>query len=286
MCRLLAAETICKDRIVAAQNELAALRASLASITPSAQSAIDQTAKSECLELTQQVIIKLPREIRDTIYLYLSARDGAVIEREHYRVTQDPLTNMYSYDFERCKADRFPEHYWSKEYVSESFFQELAENHYRMSTFVFNDDAEVMKRFLTTDDLKLGILPKDLVSSVEIRIHTVRHDRGCWRSYLWGEPKSPAELREGMSGVFDLKDGAHVVVRLVTEAETEVERDERCDRAISVLLDEMQCKRMKKYKMELVIADRQEWEYEVRLREHSSAIYRAMTRGRRLSLRS
>lgn len=225
------------------------------------------------------MMTKLPREIRDTIYLYLSTRDGAVIEREHYRVTQDPLTNMYSYDFERCKADRFPEHYWNKEYVSEPFFQELAENYYRTSTFLFTDDTEVMSRFLATDDLKLGIIPRDLVASVVVRTRAFKHDRGYWRSHLWGEPKSPEELRDGLVGVFDLKAGAHVVVRLVTEAETTEDRDERCNSAISILLDAIQHKSLKKYKMELVLADRQEWEVAIELREHSRGLYTVLTQG-------
>jgi hypothetical protein len=188
---------------------------------------------------------KLPRELRDMIYLYLSTRPHETIEREHFRTTMDPLTRLYSYNFDRWKVQHFPEHYWCIDYVSGAFYRELVENYYRTSTFHFSDDAGVMKRFLTTDEMRIGIPPASLVSHVEIGLNAVSHDRGSFRAYMFGIPKSPERLKEALDGIWKLKAGARVVVRFVTEAKSKEERDGHCKAAMGTLFDEGQIGRMR-----------------------------------------
>ncbi|CAA9966129.1 Multicopy enhancer of UAS2 [Pyrenophora teres f. maculata] len=211
------------------------------------------------MELTEQVMNKLPREIRDMIYFHLSTRHDEYVEREHYRTTQDPLTKLYSYDFERWKAEHFPEYYWKRENVAEDFHQEMAENYYRTSTFVFADGPAVMKRFLTTDEMKLGVVPKDLVSNAEIKLFAVVHNGSTWRTYMKYEPKTWDQMRDELDGMLNLRHGANVVVRLVTEAGTEEERIEQRETVMAIMSDEKQMEKWKAYKTYLNPISKDGW---------------------------
>ncbi|KAI4951771.1 hypothetical protein J4E86_007187 [Alternaria arbusti] len=271
--RALSEENIRKARVAKLQEELASLEKDLANTTPTTRDAVEQVARTECQQLTNNIMTKLPREIRDMIYFHLSTRDRELIEREHFRTTLDPITRLYSYDFNRWKAQHFPAHYWNTDYVGQPFYRELVENYYRTSTFLFGDDPGVMKRFLTTDEMKLGILPKSLVSSVEIGLNAVSHDRGSFRAYMFGIPKSPERMREALDGIFDLKPGARIVIRFVTEAKTKEERDEHCKGAMAMLFDDAQVEKMKMYKVKFVVDEGQVWDLGEAMREEWMGIH-------------
>ena len=271
--RALSEENIRKARVAKLQEELASLEKDLANTTPTTRDAVEQVARTECQQLTNNIMTKLPREIRDMIYFHLSTRDRELIEREHFRTTLDPITRLYSYDFNRWKAQHFPAHYWNTDYVGQPFYRELVENYYRTSTFLFGDDPGVMKRFLTTDEMKLGILPKSLVSSVEIGLNAVSHDRGSFRAYMFGIPKSPERMREALDGIFDLKPGARIVIRFVTEAKTKEERDEHCKGAMAMLFDDAQVEKMKMYKVKFVVDEGQVWDLAEAMREEWMGIH-------------
>jgi hypothetical protein len=179
------------------------------------------------------------------IYIHLSTRHHELIEREHFRTTMDPLTRLYSYSFDRWKAQHFPEHYWNTDFVSGAFYRELVENYYRTSTFHFSDDPGVMKRFLTTDEMHTRIIPASLVSNIEIGLNAVSHDRGSFRAYMFGIPKSPERMKATLDGIWELKSGAKVVVRFVTEAKSKEERDEHCAAAMSTLFDPAQIEKIR-----------------------------------------
>ncbi|KAI4658081.1 uncharacterized protein J4E79_007062 [Alternaria viburni] len=269
----LSEENIRKARVAKLQEELANLEKDLANTTPTTRDAVEQVARTECQQLTNNIMTKLPREIRDMIYFHLSTRDRELIEREHFRTTLDPVTRLYSYDFNRWKAQHFPAHYWNTDYVGQPFYRELVENYYRTSTFLFGDDPGVMKRFLTTDEMKLGILPKSLVSSVEIGLNAVSHDRGSFRAYMFGIPKSPERMREALDGIFELKPGAKIVIRFVTEAKTKEERDEHCKGAMAMLFDDTQVEKMKMYKVKFVVDEGQVWDLAEAMREEWMGIH-------------
>jgi len=271
--RALSEENIRKARVAKLQEELASLEKDLANTTPTTREAVEQVARTECQQLTNNIMTKLPREIRDMIYFHLSTRDRELIEREHFRTTLDPLTRLYSYDFDRWKAQHFPAHYWNTDYVGQPFYRELVENYYRTSTFLFGDDPGVMKRFLTTDEMKLGIPPKALVSSVEIGLNAVSHDRGSFRAYMFGIPKSPERMREALDGIFELKPGAKIVIRFVTEAKTKEERDEHCKGAMAMLFDDTQVEKMKMYKVKFVVDEGQVWDLAEAMREEWMGIH-------------
>ncbi|USP79571.1 uncharacterized protein yc1106_06845 [Curvularia clavata] len=258
--RAISEENVRKARVEALRQELAVLESDLASTTVTTQDAIEQLAKAKCLELSNCIVRKLPREVRDMIYQYISTRDSESIEREHFRTTLDPLTRLYSYDFERWKKQHFPEHYWNPEYVSKPLYAELVENYYRTSTFVFSDDAGVMKRFLTTDEMRLGLLPRNLVAKVEIELKAISHDRGSFRAYMFGVPKSPERMREALDGLFELKAGARVLIKFITEAKTEEEREEHCRGAMETLFDPKQREKMAMYKIKFVVDGGRSWD--------------------------
>ncbi|KAI4624518.1 hypothetical protein J4E83_004193 [Alternaria metachromatica] len=269
----LSEENIRKARVAKLQEELASLKKDLANTTPTTRDAVEQVAWTECQQLTNNIMTKLPREIRDMIYFHLSTRDRELIEREHFRTTLDPITRLYSYDFNRWKAQHFPAHYWNTDYVGQPFYRELVENYYRTSTFLFGDDPGVMKRFLITDEMKLGIPPKALVSSVEIGLNAVSHDRGSFRAYMFGIPKSPERMREALDGIFELKPGAKIVIRFVTEAKTKEERDEHCKGAMAMLFDDAQVEKMKMYKVKFVVDEGQVWDLAEAMREEWMGIH-------------
>ncbi|KAI4908356.1 hypothetical protein J4E90_008981 [Alternaria incomplexa] len=269
----LSEENIRKARVAKLQEELASLEKDLANTTPTTRDAVEQVARTECQQLTNNIMTKLPREIRDMIYFHLSTRDRELIEREHFRTTLDPITRLYSYDFNRWKAQHFPAHYWNTDYVGQPFYRELVENYYRTSTFLFGDDPGVMKRFLTTDEMKLGIPPKALLSSVEIGLNAVSHDRGSFRAYMFGIPKSPERMREALDGIFELKPGAKIVIRFVTEAKTKEERDEHCKGAMAMLFDDTQVEKMKMYKVKFVVDEGQVWDLAEAMREEWMGIH-------------
>ena len=271
--RALSEENIRKARVAKLQEELANLEKDLANTTPTTRDAVEQVARTECQQLTNNIMTRLPREIRDMIYFHLSTRDRELIEREHFRTTLDPITRLYSYDFNRWKAQHFPAHYWNTEYVGQPFYRELVENYYRTSTFLFGDDPGVMKRFLTTDEMKLGIPPKALVSSVEIGLNAVSHDRGSFRAYMFGIPKSPERMREALDGIFELKPGAKIVIRFVTEAKTKEERDEHCKGAMAMLFDDAQVEKMKMYKVKFVVDEGQVWDLAEAMRDEWMGIH-------------
>jgi len=271
--RALSEENIRKARVAKLQEELANLERDLASTTPTTRDAVEQVARTECQQLTNNIMTKLPREIRDMIYFHLSTRDRELIEREHFRTTLDPITRLYSYDFNRWKAQHFPAHYWNTDYVGQPFYRELVENYYRTSTFLFGDDPGVMKRFLTTDEMKLDIPPKALVSSVEIGLNAVSHDRGSFRAYMFGIPKSPERMREALDGIFELKPGAKIVIRFVTETKTKEERDEHCKGAMAMLFDDAQVEKMKMYKVKFVVDEGQVWDLAEAMREEWMGIH-------------
>ncbi|KAG9187319.1 hypothetical protein G6011_05190 [Alternaria panax] len=271
--RALSEENICKARVTALRQELALLEKDLASTTPTTQDAVEQLAKTECQQLTNNVMTKLPREVRDMIYFHLSTRDRELIEREHFRTTLDPLTRLYSYDFERWKAQHFTAHYWNPDYVSQTFYRELIENYYRTSTFLFGEDPGVMRRFLHADEMRLGIPPKAFVSSIEIGLNAVSHDRGSFRAYMFGIPTSPERMREALDGILELRPGARIVIRFVTEAKTKAERDEHCKAAMTTLFDEAQVEKLRMYKVKFVVDEGQVWDLAEAMTDEWKAIH-------------
>lgn len=70
---------------------------------------------------------------------------------------------------------------------------------------------------------------------------------------MFGIPKSLERIQEALDSIFKLRPGARIVIRFVTEAKTQRERDEHCKGAMTMLFDEAQVEKIKMYKVNLVV---------------------------------
>ena len=159
--------------------------------------------------------------------------------------------------------NHFPEHFWSTEYVDSGFLRELSENYYRTSTFVFGDGKGLISKFLNTDQLGLGIPPKELVSKIEVHLVAITHDRGSFRAYIFGVPKSPERLQAALEGLMELKSGSNVCIQFSTEAKCANERKGLFFGAVPVLFSRMQVAVLAGYRLKFVL----DQEYEFRLED-------------------
>ena len=205
-------------------------------------------------------MLKLPRELRDMVYHHLSPKEVR-IDSDYFRSTMDPITKCYSYDQARWKRVHFPQHFWSTDYVDPDFVRELIENYYRTSIFIFGDGQGLIGKFLNTDQLGLGFPPKELVSSIEVRLSAITHDRGSFRAYIFGVPKPPERLRAALEGLMELKTGSSVCVQFSTEAKDVEMRKELFVGALPVLFPKLQIAALKGYRMRFVL----DCKYEFRL---------------------
>lgn len=260
MFRCLSIESARRAHINALQQRLNALEHDLAIEAAETRLNLEAFAKSECRTLTDVFMFKLPRELRDMVYCHLNTKEQR-IDSDYFRSTKDPSTNCYSHDQARWKALHFPEHFWSTDYVDPQFVKELGENYYRTSIFIFGDGQGLIGKFLNTDQLGLGFPPKELVSSIEIRLSAITHDRGSFRAYIFGVPKPPERLRAALEGLEELKSGSNVCIQFSTEAKCVEQRRELFVGALPVLFPKMQLAVLAGFRLKFVL-DRK---YEFRL---------------------
>lgn len=250
--RALTIENARRARIAALKQHLNSLNHDLAIEKAETELTLAVFAQSSCRTLTNNFLLKLPRELRDMVYQYLSTREER-IDSDYFRSTKDPVTKCYSHDQARWKTAHLPEHYWSTEYVSPQFVRELSENYYRTSTFVFGDGQGLIGKFLNTDQLGLGFAPKELVSSIEVRLSAITHDRGSFRAYIFGVSKPPERLQAALEGLTELKEGSSVCIQFSTEAKCTDERRGLFLGALPVLFPKMQVAALQGYRVNFVL---------------------------------
>lgn len=259
--RALAEERALQNRLAVLQSNIQKVEQALCNTRTTTQTSIETYAKHACLQLTTSMMAIFPRELRDMVFRHLSTRPSEIIQREHFRTTLDPKTRLYSYDHARWKAEHFPDHFWNVSYTGAAFHRELMENYYRTSTFIFNDDARVMSRFLLTDEFKLDLHPRDLVQNVEIKLSAMSYDRGSFSTYMYGVPKAPEKLREALAGMFELRAGARVKVCYATNARKDQDREEHVRAALQTLFDGVQRAKLKGYEVSFLVDDK--WEFDL-----------------------
>lgn len=252
LCRCLFIESARRAHIIALQQHLNALEHDLAIEAAETRLNLEAFAKSECRALTDLLMLKLPRELRDMVFRHLSTKEQR-IDSDYFRSTPDPITKCYSYDQGRWRNLQFPEHFWSTDYVDSQFVRELSENYYRTSTFVFGDGQGLIGKFLNSDKLGLGFPPKELVSSIEIRLSAITHDRGSFRAYIFGVPKPPERLRAALEGLEELKPGSNVCIQFSTEAKCDEERRKLFVGALPVLFPKIQVAALAGFRLRFVL---------------------------------
>ncbi|KAL6709840.1 hypothetical protein ACN47E_000625 [Coniothyrium glycines] len=251
--RALSQERVRKTRLAHLQEELQRLERDLEADKKATQSQLEAFAQAECMQLTTAMMTKLPREIRDMVLRHLSTRHNELIEREYFRTTIDPETRLYSYDHARWKAEHFSEHFWDPAYTGQAFYRELVENYYRTSTFLFNDDPGVMAKFLLTDGFQMNFLPRDLVQNAEMHLNAISYDRGSFRTYLFGVPKSPETLQEALDGIFELRPSANIKICYTTDTREGKNREEHFQAGLRTLLGSVQRARLDGYEVSFVV---------------------------------
>jgi hypothetical protein len=228
------------SRITTLRNTLRILEHALATSTASANQTFLLLAQSECLHLCETISSRLPRELRDIIYAYLLGDFDLEtrITRDYFRSTKDTGTNLHTHDNVRWKAKHYHRHWWDGAFVGEAFYRELVETYCRTSTFVFGDDAGLIEKFLATDSMDFGTLPREMVMKVEVRLCAITTDEGNFKGYMFGtgEATRAEVLVKALESVEGLKGGASVVVRFDTRAKDEREREEQVERVIEVLV--------------------------------------------------
>lgn len=201
-------------------------------------------------------MFELPRELRDMVYCHLNIKEQR-IDSDYFRSTTNTV-----YDQARWRTLHFPEHFWSTDYVDSRFVRELSDNYYRTSTFVFGDGQGLIGKFLNTDQLELGFSPKELVSSIEVRLSAITHDCGSFRAYIFGVPKPPERLRAALEGLEELKAGTNVCIQFSTEAKNVEQRRELFIGALPVLFPKMQLATLAGFRLKFVLDRKYEYQLE------------------------
>lgn len=251
--RNLMQEKIQKSQIQRLRAQLAVLERALSQSSPITQSNLAAYAQSECFHLTTSLIATLPREIRDMVYTHLFTNAQEQIDSSYFASILDPVKGYYTFDPSRWKATHYPQHFWDVTYVGDIFLHELAETYYRTTTFIFTDKDGLLSRFLNTDQLGLGFLPKSHVRNVEVKLNAINYDRGSFRAYMYGVPKTMERLRAGLEGIFELKDGARIGVCFETEAKDDKERRDWVDMAKNLLFEGERREEMGRYEIRFII---------------------------------
>ncbi|KAI4658079.1 uncharacterized protein J4E79_007060 [Alternaria viburni] len=130
-------------------------------------------AKNDCLEFCNQVHKTFPREIRDTIYSYITSFKDVSIDCDQHGNFEhlDYGYWAWGHDLGLDPAYGEVDHWWKPEYVGPAMVRELGENFYRTSSFAFQGDLAAVGPFRATDQWGFGFPPVEFVSKVDVSIH-------------------------------------------------------------------------------------------------------------------
>ena len=183
ICRALKQERKTELQLAAAQTKVKKLRRRCKKLQETSDGDKTETAdaflafaKNDCLEFCTQVHKTFPREIRDTIYGYITGCEDVNVNHNNLHDPQDwsQAVRYYTKDWQDqlfvCPWENHVDHWWKSEYVGAAMVRELGESFYRSSCFVFQEDLAAFAPFRATDPWKFGFPPVDFVSLVEVRI--------------------------------------------------------------------------------------------------------------------
>jgi hypothetical protein len=139
--------------------------------------------------------MKLPRELRNMIYRYLTTYDEVEIKKKGH--TFPSFHKGASFGQERLK-------FYTAKRLGQDTLYELAENFYRTSAFLVHYEYGNLIQFLKTKHLDLDIIPAYHVSAVRFIISTqVTHYSGV----LTGDLK---QLKEALQSLYTVRSGANL----------------------------------------------------------------------------
>jgi hypothetical protein len=132
---------------------------------------LEELSRSLCLPLCEEVLARLPPELRNMVYSHLVHPDDVWMKSIRH-LQHDTRKGLYSHPHPPMPyeaVDNAP-HWWRVDYVGEIFLKELACQWYCKSTFIVDAFNSDMDRLLTANPW--DILPKDLIQNICIRVWT------------------------------------------------------------------------------------------------------------------
>jgi len=131
-----------------------------------------ELAQIECLELCAKVHKALPREIRDTIYSFVTGAKNVYIACNTPFARSCDEHAQPSKSLSCCVPNNVKAaHWWKPEYMGAQMAREIGENYYRSSHFKFEFTMTNVIPFRAIDHFDLGFAPVEFISTVEVTIN-------------------------------------------------------------------------------------------------------------------
>jgi hypothetical protein len=146
---------------------------------PATTSAILEYAKLDCQMLCDKIYETFPREVRDIIYVHIHTKQQGSINVV-YMVDQGAWDDPKHPAFNQSKSEAhwrtgrpgdYENHLWSTNFLGNRVLEELLEWYYRATTFQFGKNWAFIPEFRSTDQWKLGHVPADFVTNVEVTLN-------------------------------------------------------------------------------------------------------------------
>ena len=168
--------TALRSQLAALQSQLDASLEELEVVDKDEKVALEKHASAKCRSICEMMQRKLPREIRDMVYGYLTTYDEVAIlaPNEDTSPKTDFVLHNYIILGSLYLSDDTS---WARDYtvkrVGDDTLRELTENYYRTSRFnCFLTDSKAIEAFLSTSDPIVGILPTEALRNLSIDITT------------------------------------------------------------------------------------------------------------------
>lgn len=174
-----------------------------------AEKQIELYARASCRDLCRMVQEKLPRELRDEIYQYITTSTNVRV----YNEGPIPFTPTHPYSEDPSHHEimnpEYRQHYWDTDFIGQQTRMELAEYHYRTACFSFKTRSVCVitpiEKFLQIDHLGLRFPPSKYLSKVELSF---------WAQDLFHRSLVKQDILQDMEDLFHLKTGATVSFKL------------------------------------------------------------------------
>ena len=127
-----------------------------------------------CRPFCEKLYTTLPRELRDAVYYYLSPPETIAVDENGEISIDRSVMPHFCADTTTASNHLGTSHIWQANYMGDKICRELAEHWYRTSTFTFDSlDSSFLRtlvRLFSEDRWRLGTMPRDLITNLEIRI--------------------------------------------------------------------------------------------------------------------
>ncbi|KAF2647429.1 hypothetical protein K491DRAFT_784731 [Lophiostoma macrostomum CBS 122681] len=208
------------------ESQITALEATLADIRSKEEDHLERRFDAASRPLCEMMQERLPRELRDIVYGYLTTLGDVSVSSNHinyeryslppskkvtlspsiegernYRLPEPPYTNRY---YRRYTQKR----------LGHKTLVELVENYYRINKFTLEFREQIVESFLTSSRFEPSVAPSKVVSQIYLKVHSDCVDK---RSVNFKDIKAEVALQ----GLFSLRSGANLHFQIWTRFEDE-----------------------------------------------------------------